>query len=195
MITEIEMAERIETMLKQDIYSETKYIIRRDGRSLIRKNQGIERHDIQLFSIEGPNRTSRNLANPDALVLNTETKKIEMILEYELDTNPKNLTANFITPFITDRYESNFSDDSGIIYELDDDITFLYLIVCLKKQRSITPREQAPLEKGELVRKKLLNLKEIIKGRFPIFDADIIIDDTLNGITRKMKESIIQLRK
>lgn len=182
---EIEMTDNIENMLRQEVYIDSKYIIRRDGQALLPKERGEERRRLQLYAKHGPSKTAREIVNADAIVLNKETKTVEAILEYEVNTNPKNIAGNFLAPFIADQYESSFEEDSGEIYRFDS--TKLLVIVWLSDERDDTPRGRAPLEKGEIVTKSLAKIKKQICKTSQIQDAVVVISGNLDELVDKTK--------
>lgn len=141
---EIQIADRIETMLRKDIFKDQRFEIRRDS-PLIPKSKG--GHRLALYVDEGQTLSSREIANVDALVLNKESAKVELLIEYEQNTNPKNLIGNFLAPFMADCYISKHSHDKKK-YALSKDTTCIILIVCLKRPRGKSNREQAPIQKG-----------------------------------------------
>lgn len=185
---EIKIADRVEGMLSKDIFRNKRFEIRRDGR-LIPQHRGFERHELHLYVDEGPTPTAREIADVDALVLDKESRKVKLLIEYEQDTNPKNLIGNFLAPFMADCYISNYSDDKNR-YALDKETTCILLIVCLQRTRGESNREQAPIQKGEIVRKKLLGVGDKLIESSNILTGDIIIGDTLNDVEAKTRETI-----
>ncbi len=183
---EIEMADCIENMLQKDVFTSNEYEIRREGKDLLPKERGLERHRLQLFVKEGPSKTAREITNVDALVINKEKKIVELILEYEVDTNPKNIAGNFIAPFIADQYESNFSQDKNI-YLLSPEHTVVLVIACLPEKRLLNAQGQAPLQKGTIVRKSLMAMKKKIYSESKINNGEIIVGDDLEQITEEVK--------
>ena len=124
------------------------------------------------------------------MVLDKESGKVKLLLEYEQDTNPKNLIGNFLAPFMANSYRSNYSKDKNDYYALDKGITCFLLIVCLQRPRGKSNRELAPIQKGEIVRKKLLGV--VGKGieSSNILMGDIIIGDTLDYVEAKTRETL-----
>ena len=192
---EIDIADNIESMLKKYIYTDERYSIRRDG-NLIPKNRGIEAHKQQLFVKNGPYPSAREIINVDAVVLDTNyPKTVEMILEYEYGTNPKDMIGNFLAPFSVDLHEVKYKSDKEV-YKLDPNRTFVLLIICLQRKRGDSNREQAPLEKGKIMRSWLLKIKDILisHSSIKIKDGEIIIDDELNSVVELTKRRIMELR-
>lgn len=192
---EIDIADNIESMLKKYIYTDERYSIRRDG-NLIPKNRGIEAHKQQLFVKNGPYPSAREIINVDAVVLDTNyPKTVEMILEYEYGTNPKDMIGNFLAPFSVDLHEAKYKSDKEV-YKLDPNRTFVLLIICLQRKRGDSNREQAPLEKGKIMRSWLLKIKDILisHSSIKIKDGEIIIDDELNTVVELTKRRIMELR-
>ena len=195
MCFEIDIADNIESMLKKYIYTDERYSIRRDG-NLIPKNRGIEAHKQQLFVKNGPYPSAREIINVDAVVLDTNyPKTVEMILEYEYGTNPKDMIGNFLAPFSVDLHEVKYKSDKEV-YKLDPNRTFVLLIICLQRKRGDSNREQAPLEKGKIMRSWLLKIKDILisHSSIKIKDGEIIIDDELNTVVELTKRRIMELR-
>lgn len=185
---EIQIADRIETMLRKDIFKDQRFEIRRDGH-LIPKSRGLERRELHLYVDEGPTPTAREIADVDALVLDKEGRKVKLLIEYEQDTNPKNLIGNFLAPFMADCYVSNYNHDKSR-YTLDKETTSIILIVCLQRSRGESNREQASIQKGEIIRKKLLGMRDRLVESSHILTGEIIISDTLDDAEAKAREAI-----
>ena len=185
---EIQIADRIETMLGRDIFRDQRFEIRRDAR-LIPESRRLERRELHLYVDEGPTLTAREIADVNALVLDKESGKVKLLIEYEQDTNPKNLIGNFLAPFMADCYISNYNHDKSR-YTLDKKSTCIILIVCLKRSRGESNREQAPIQKGEIIRKKLLGVRDRLVGSSHILTGDIIIGDTLDDVEAKTRKII-----
>ena len=192
---EIKMADCIESMIKKKIFRPPYYEIRREGQDLLPPERGLERHRLQLC-VNNNNfpKKVRDIDNPDALILNKKDKIVEVILEYEVNTNPKNIAGNFITPFLTDQYESNFTDDKNDIYVLSPKHSIILVIVWFPKKRDSTPRGQAPLNKGEIIAKSLMGIKNKISPHSLIRDGAIIIDDDLKQIVEKTQSELLRMK-
>lgn len=185
---EILIADRIETMLKKDIFRDQRFEIRRDGH-LIPKSRGLERRELHLYVDEGPTLTAREIADVDALVLDKVSGKVKLLIEYEQDTNPKNLIGNFLAPFMADYYIANYDSDKKR-YALGKETTCILLIVCLKRPRGKNNREQAPIQKGKIIRERLLGVRDRLIESSNILMGDIIISDTLDDAETKTREAI-----
>ena len=168
------MADNIEPMLEKEIFHDDRYIIQRDGQALLPPERGIERHRLQLYVEEDSSKTAREIINADGLVINQRDLIVEAIIEYETNTNPKNMVGNFITPFLVDYYESNFSNDVNK-YKLDPNRTIILLIIWFPKKHAHTPSGQAVIQKGKIVSDNLFKTKELLIEYSKIFDGDIII--------------------
>jgi len=193
---EIDIADNIESMLKKFVYTDERYIIRRDGKALIPKNRSIEHHKQRFFvnDEKGPNPSAREMINVDAVVLDTnDPKTVEMILEYEYQTNPKDMIRNFLAPFAVDLYKANYDNDKEE-YKLDRNRTLVLLIICFPEKKGESNRERVPLEKGEIMRSWLLKIKDILISHSSIKDGEIIIGDELNTVVELTKRRIKELR-
>lgn len=186
---EIEIADRIEGMLRRDIFTNQRFEIRR-AHDLIPINSNVEKHELQLYVDEAPSLTAGEIADVDALVLDKKGGKVQLLLEYEQKTNPKDLIGNFLAPFMANSYRSNYRKDKNGYYALDKRITCFLLIVCLQRPRGKNNRDLAPIQKGDIVRKKLLGV--VGKGieSSNILMADIIIGDTLDYIEAKTRDAL-----
>jgi len=184
---EIQIADRIEGMLSKDIFRNQRFEIRRDSPL---QSRDFKKHRLPLYVDEGPTPTARTIAYVDALVLDRESRKVKLLIEYEQDTNPKNLIGNFLAPFMADCYISNYSNDKNIIYALDKETTCILLIVCLQRTRGESNREQAPIQKGEIVRRQLLGVMGRLIEYSNILTGDIIIGDTLDDVEAKTRKII-----
>lgn len=183
---EIQIADRIETMLRKDIFKDQRFEIRRDSPLIPRSTDG---HRLALYVDEGPTLSSREIANVDALILNRDSAEVELLIEYEQNTNPKNLIGNFLAPFMADCYISKHSHDRRR-YPLSKDTTCIILIVCLERPRGESNREQAPIQKGMIIRERLLGVSERLVESSNILKGDIIISDSLDDAEIKTRETI-----
>jgi hypothetical protein len=103
---------------------------------------------------------ARQIARPDLIVVDTVQKIVEATFEFELDTNPKNLVANYFYVFLAQEYKAK-ADPS--LYKFDVTRTSHFLLACLNS-RSATPNEQAALEKGVMVAKWLNKVGASLAG-------------------------------
>lgn len=146
---EREMAERFESKLAQTVYKDSKYIIRRDHQ-LISSEKEIEKHELRLYANGISSLTACNISNVDAIIIDRITKGVELIIEYECDTNPKNLLGNLFAPILADYYVDYYDKERGI-YNLSNEYTHIIVISCLPIQREKGTRNQAPIEKGKIL--------------------------------------------
>ncbi|MBV9658174.1 MAG: hypothetical protein JO295_08695 [Verrucomicrobia bacterium] len=90
---------------------------------------------------------ARQIARPDLIVIDTQLKVVDLIIEFEYDTNPKNLIGNYFSVFMAEEYKPR---NEKATYNLDASRTTHFLLTCLNK-RGIKPKEQAAIEKGKAV--------------------------------------------
>ena len=115
-------------------------------------------HQLPLYSdldAESSSALSRQMARVDLIVLDTEARSVEMLVEFELDTNPKNLIGNALWPMFC----SNYRDRSDMqSYQLNPQRTDVYVLACLKRQRNTTPRDSAAVIKGRSLKEGIESL-------------------------------------
>jgi len=103
---------------------------------------------------------ARQVARPDFIVVDTQAKIVDLIIEFELDTNPKNLIGNYFSVFLAEVYKPKNED---VIYKLDSNRTAHFLLTCLD-HRGASPFEQAAIEKGKVVAEWLENASNLLAG-------------------------------
>ncbi len=190
---EIVIGNEIEKMLRSKIFDNRKYIIRHCPE--YERDHNTKKQELILYSKEGLNRTVNQITDPDILVLNDEKPEtVELILEIELTTRPKDIIGNFIAPFLTCKYISAFSNDKNIIYYLDPKKTLMFHLVCYKNKRLNTPKQQAPLQKGKLVRNWLVQLLNKSTIDLPIYKFDVLISDEIDILVKDLYQKIFEFR-
>jgi hypothetical protein len=90
---------------------------------------------------------ARQIACPDLIVVHKKDKIVEVTIEFEVDTNPKNLVGNYFYVFPAEEYKPK--EDSAV-YRFDVTRTTHFLLACLDP-REATPNDQAAVEKGKIV--------------------------------------------
>jgi hypothetical protein len=128
---------------------------------------GTYKHGLPLYSpIEEECRTdkARQLARADFLVVDTIDKIVDLVVEFETDTNPKNLVGNFFSAFMTSEYKPR---NESVVYTLDVRRTGHVLLACLHS-RGATPNEQTALQKGVLVSRWLTNVGACLTGNVSV---------------------------
>lgn len=90
---------------------------------------------------------ARQVARPDLMVVDTTAKTVELIVEFETDTNPKNLLGNYFCVFLAEEYKPK---NDPTVYRFDVARTTHFLLACVDSRRR-TPNEQAAIEKGHMV--------------------------------------------
>jgi len=88
------------------------------------------------------------MACPDMLVIDTADMVVEFIIEFELDTNPKNLIGNAYAPMLATTYRD---PRDKRVYRLDPSRTKVVLLACLARARVETGRDLAAVQKGYFV--------------------------------------------
>jgi hypothetical protein len=90
---------------------------------------------------------ARQIARVDLAVVDTDEGTVDLTLEFETDTNPKNLIGNYFSVFMADEYKSK----AGLgEYKFDVTRTAHILLACLNPRKDC-PIQQAALEKGTMV--------------------------------------------
>jgi hypothetical protein len=90
---------------------------------------------------------ARQFACPDMIIVHTVTSTVVVIIEFETDTGPKNLTGNFFAPFPTYEYRD---PNSRQVFYMDRNLTTHVLIACVDRPGQ-TLRDQAAVQKGQLL--------------------------------------------
>jgi hypothetical protein len=135
---------------------------------------------------------ARQIARPDLIVVDTKNETVEVMFEFEIDTNPKNLVANYFSVFPAEEYKPK---GDPTVYRLDVTRTAHFLLACLDP-RGATPNEQAALEKGRVVAEWLDRASIPLVGNSDlckIRSARAIAGDnwqSMKGILRQQLKSI-----
>jgi hypothetical protein len=111
---------------------------------------GTCKHQLPLYSKQTKTcftDKARQVARPDLIVVDTRAKTVELTVEFETDTNPKNLLGNYFCVFLAEEYKPK---NDPTVYRLDITRTTHCLLACLCS-RGATPNEQAAIEKGKMV--------------------------------------------
>jgi hypothetical protein len=103
---------------------------------------------------------ARQVGRPDLIVVDTRAKTVELMVEFETNTNPKNLLGNFFCVFLGEEYKPK---NEPIVYRFDVSRTTHYLLACVRS-RSATPNEQAAVEKGRMVAEWLEKTSVLLAG-------------------------------
>lgn len=133
---------------------------------------GTYKHGLPLYApIEEECGTdkARQLARPDFLVVDTARKLVELMVEFETDTNPKNLVGNFFSAFCTFEYKPKH--EPGSVYNLDVHRTVHVLLACLDPRRP-SPNDQAAVQKGVLVSRWLTNAGAQLAGNVQVCEIN-----------------------
>jgi hypothetical protein len=110
-------------------------------------------------SKETPSDTSREMACPDMLVIDTADKVVEFIIEFELDTNPKNLIGNAFAPMLARTYRD---PRDKRVYRLDPARTKVVLLACVERARADMGRDLAPVQKGYHVASRIEEAAKVL---------------------------------
>jgi hypothetical protein len=87
----------------------------------------------------------RDLGWCDLVVVDTADERVELMVEFETNTNPKDLAGNFFYPFMAFEYKSTSDNE---LYTLDVSRTVHALLACLEEKRGPSPNQQTPVQKG-----------------------------------------------
>jgi hypothetical protein len=124
---------------------------------------GVYTHRLPLHSpIEEDCTTdsARSLVWCDFLVVDTVERTVELMVEFETNTNAKNLAGNFFAAFMTFEYKSK---KENVVYSLDVRRTVHAVLACLEP-RGASPDEQAAVQKGVLVSQWLTKVGTHLAG-------------------------------
>ena len=119
MPSEAEMVKDIYDLLIPIGFARPRYRIYVDSKIADSFPPGTFEHGLPLYldEIHGlPNDRSRQVAQPDLIVVDTDERMVELIAEFETDLNPKNLAANFLTVFMSAEFKP---EEEFVRYTLD----------------------------------------------------------------------------
>lgn len=154
---------------------------------------GMHRHGLPLYCKEAPGcmtDAARQVGRPDLLVVDTITPhRVELIVEFEIDTNPKNIMGNYFSFFPAVEFKP---EDSSTVHPLDVMRTVHFLLACLEP-RNGTPKQQAAVEKGQMLADWLDHVSVLIAGNVHfcnIFKAHAIAGDVWADIVADFEHRV-----
>jgi hypothetical protein len=107
---------------------------------------------------------ARQVGRPDLIVVDKIAKTVELMVEFETNTNPKNLLGNYFCVFLAEEYKPK---NEPTVYKFNARRTTHFLLACVRS-RSPTPNEQAALEKGRMVANWLEKTSVLLAGNAEI---------------------------
>jgi hypothetical protein len=122
---------------------------------------GAHKHGLPLYvasTLDCSTDKARQVARPDLIIVDTKEGVVEVTVEFETDTNPKNLLANFFAPFLAVAYTSR---KDGRTYRLDPNRTLHILLACLSP-RGASQNAQAAVQKGRVVANWLNGVGDVL---------------------------------
>jgi hypothetical protein len=135
---------------------------------------------------------ARQIARPDLIVVDTKNKTVEVIVEFEIDTNPKNLIGNYFCVLLADEYKPKGDPN---VYRLDVTRTAHFLLACLDP-RGATPNEQAAVEKGKVVAEWLDRASRHLVGNVDlckILVARAFADDDWQSMKEVLRQQLTSI--
>lgn len=138
---------------------------------------------------ECPTDQSRQVGRCDMVVVDMKEKRVWLTVEFEGETEPKELVANYFYIFMA----SVFKPEEGVVYKLKKDYSTHILIACLDRQRLDTPNEQAKVQQYRMLANAFQQMGSLLLNQYPgcsVKEAVVLSGDDWQAVKNKFSEFV-----